>query len=572
MSSKAKALLVIGGLLALLAIGVVLIVAGSAFALRHVPAKAVLALEVFGPIPETAPEAPFGELFGASLVNRTDLRDALVRAADDERIRAVRVKVDDLAAGFATVQELRILLARVALAGKPTVAYLDTAGEFSSGNIEYYLASGCQRIVVGPIGDVNLTGLTARVPFMRGTLDKLGIEPEFPGIGEYKDARFMYTERDLSPAQREMYGWLLDSLRDQLVGGMAGSRQVSAEKAAALLAGGPYTAQEARDAGLVDEVADWSSFVAEVDALGGGNLEEISLRRYLRSGRPDESGPAVAVVVAEGEILRGESGYSPVPVFGGDVMGAETISRAFRAVRDSSARAVVFRINSPGGSVVGSEIIRAEMERTGAAIPVVVSMGDLAASGGYWIACGARRVFADPGTLTASIGVYGGHLAMSRFWGEKLGITWGRIAGDPNADIWGSLDPWTPEQRGIVEKFLERAYDNFLERVSTARKLPREQVDALGRGRVFTGAQAVERGLVDELGGFDEALAAAKELAGIRADATVSLEFYPRVVPLWQRILARETDSARLSKALRAVASGEFVVPGPVWLPPIRIE
>jgi protease IV len=274
--------------------------------------------------------------------------------------------------------------------------------------------------------------------------------------------------------------------------------------------------------------------------------------------------------MAEGSIMRGQDGSS---LFGGDVMGSDTMVRAWRQVRESDAKAVIFRINSPGGSAVASEIIRAEMVRTGARIPVVVSMGDVAASGGYWITCGARKVIADPGTITASIGVFGGHLAMARFWEEKLGVTWGRLDGAPNADIFGSLDPWRPDQKVMVQKFLDRIYDAFLERVSAARKLTRAQVDTIGRGRVFTGEQAKARGLVDELGGFDEALAAAKQLAGIAPAADVKLEFYPKLRPFWQQMIDRsDGEEARLRAAIKELLSGRVQAPGPVWLPPIEVR
>ena len=301
--------------------------------------------------------------------------------------------------------------------------------------------------------------------------------------------------------------------------------------------------------------------------------DEVSLRRYLKSGRPDRSGATVAVVVAEGAIMRGESGYSPVPLFGGDVMGSETMARAWRQVRESDARAVVFRVNSPGGSAIASEIIRAEMERTAKKIPVVVSMGDVAGSGGYWITCGAKRIVADPGTITASIGVFGGHLAMEKFWADKLGVTWGRINSTPNADMYDSLDPWTPEQRAGAQRFLDRIYDSFLARVSDSRKMTRAQVDAVGRGRVFTGAQAIDKRLVDRLGGFDEALAEARKLAGLEADAGVELVFYPRTKPFLQRLLDRDSDAAtRLAVALKELENPTGALLGPVWQPPIQVR
>ena len=426
--------------------------------------------------------------------------------------------------------------------------------------------------MLGPLGDVNLTGLAARAPFIRGTLDKLGIVPEFPGIGAYKDARFFYTDKDFTPESRAMTTWLLDSLSSQMAAGIAAGRRLTTPQVTALLQRGPFLGPDALKEKLVDEIADWETFVGESSTVGGRKLEELPVRRYLKADRPNTSGTPIAVVVANGEILRGASGYSPMPVFGGDVMGSDTIARAWRQVRESGAKAVVFRVNSPGGSAVASEIIRAEMARTAAKIPVVVSMGDVAGSGGYWITCGATRIVADPGSITASIGVFAGHFDMTKFWDDKLGVTWGRIDTTPNDSLYSTVDAWTPAQRQVVQAFLDRIYDEFLARVSASRKMTRDQVDAVGRGRVFTGEQAKAKGLVDQLGTFDDALALAKQLAGLQPDAAVKLTYYPRTQPLWQRLMEQDDAASRLEAMAKEAIAGRVVQPGPVWLPPIRIQ
>jgi protease-4 len=573
MTSRSKAWVAVGAVLVALGLGLLAIILGTRYATRHVPGNTLLAIDISGPIPEITTDTPFGDLFGPTPLSRQDIRDGLVQAASDPRVRAVRVKVGDFATGFATIEEIHGLLEKVGKAGKATYAYMDTAGEFAPGNRQYFLASACKKVVLNPLGDVNLIGVAARSPFIRGTLDKLEIEPDFPGIGDYKTARFFYTQKDFTPAHKEMMQWVFGSITRQVIDGIARGRGMDPKQVERLLQGGPYVGPDALKNRLVDELADWETFVDECGTQGGKKLDEVPLRKYLKAGRPDRSGTEIAVVVAEGTILRGESGYSPVPLFGGDVMGSETIARAFRQVRDSDAKAVIFRINSPGGSAVASEIIRAEMVRTAKKIPVVVSMGDVAASGGYWITCGAKRIVADPGSITASIGVYVAHLAMSRFWEDKLGITWGRIDLAPNAAIYGDLERWTPEQKVVMQNFLDRIYGAFLERVSASRNMPREKVDAIGRGRVFTGEQAKERGLVDTLGGFDEALAAARELAGLKSDAPVELTFYPRVRSIWQRLMDRNDDAeARMQAMVREVLAGRAVTPGPVWLAPIQVQ
>ncbi len=570
MARNARAVIAVVLLGAVLAAGVATVMAVGMAMGRHLPRRAVLTVDVAGSLPERGGRSWFEELVASPPVGRADLVEALTLAATDPRLHAVRLRIGEVDAGFATIQEVRTVLERLGAHGKETAAYLETVGEFAPGNREYLLASGCRRIVLGPLGDVNLTGLAARVPFVRGTLDRLGIAPEFPGIGEFKTARFFFTEKDLTPADREMTRWLLDSLRNQLVADIAASRGLTRARLRELMARAPLTGEEAVAAGLVDEIAEWHAFAEGMRRGEGGARDEVSLGRYLRAARSARTGPVVAVVVVSGALVRGESGYSPLPLSGGELAGSDTLAEAFAAVRESDAVAAVMRVNSPGGSAVASEAIRVELARTASTIPVVVSMGDVAASGGYWITCGASRVLASPATLTGSIGVYGGHLAMARFWEEKLGVTWGRVDGDPNADMFGTLDPWTPSQRAAAEKLLARVYDAFLERVAAARGMEREQVDAVGRGRVFTGAQAVEHGLVDELGGFEEALAAAKELAGLARDAPVRLAFYPRLPPLWQRLLDRLSGDSRGLAGL--LGTRRALLPGVAWMPPILVE
>lgn len=573
MKSSTKAWIFLLGLVAVMIVGVTSVVAVIRFAGSHVPGHAILVCELSGPIAERGSDSPFDEVFGSQTLTRQDLRDAFNRAAADPRIRAVRIRISDPQAALATMQEVRASLAMINRAGKKTFAYMETAGEGGSGNGLMYLASGCSRIVLNPVGEVNLTGIAVRRPFLRGMFDKLGIVPEFVGIGDYKTARFFYTEKDFTPADREMTTWLVESLRGQLAAGIATGRRLDRAVVEDLMRRGPFLADEAIKVGLVDELADWPTFVEGCRKDGARELEDVSIRRYLRADRPDRSGAGIAVVVAEGGIQRGESGFSPVPVMGGDVMGADTIARAFRQVRDSNARAVIFRINSPGGSAVASEVIRAEMLRTAKRIPVIVSMGDVAASGGYWITCGAQKIVANPATITASIGVFSGHFAMEKFFSDKLGVTFGRIESTPNATTYGAIDPWTPEQQAIVQRSIDRVYDNFLMRVSASRKLARDKVDAIGRGRVFTGEQAIGHGLVDVLGGFDVALSEARKAAGLAPDAAVELDFYPRVRPFFKRLFDHSDDAGvRVAATVRALIEGRISSPGSVWMPPLIVE
>jgi protease-4 len=541
------------------------------------PSEMVLSLRLAGPIAEVTAEDPLAELMGDQATSLRKLREALVRAAEDDRVQGVRLRVDSIGGGFATAQEIRSLLTRVGAAGKWTAAYMDTAGEFSSGNLVYYVASACDEVVMNPQGDLNFIGLSAASPFVRGTLDKLDIRAEIPGRGDYKTARFMYTQTGFTPAHREMTGWLLDSIMGQIVQDVADSRGLQSEEVLSLVDQAPFIGEKSVEAGLVDRMEDWTSFV---DGLEEEHTKAkvVAARSYLKRGSKAKRGPKIAVVTAVGTILRGSSGESFNPLFGGPVMGSDTISRAFRNVRKTSGiEAVIFRVDSPGGSAVASEIIRQEMVRTAEEIPVVVSMSNVAASGGYWISCGAQRIVADPGTITGSIGVYGGHFNTSGFYNNKLGITFGRMDRGANANIYGELEDWTDEQRAVIDRMLDRIYDDFVERVSEARDMTPEAVDAIGRGRVFTGVQGWENGLVDVVGGFDQALVEAKKLADIEIDAEVQLVEFPRVLPWWQQLAKhRSGDETAIAQRLEVLeqwlATGTLATPGVVWMPPIIIE
>lgn len=542
------------------------------------PDSMILSLRFDSPMVEIAAPDPFAELAGETQLSYRDLRTVLLAAADDDAVQGIRMRIDCCVPGVAYIQELRALLDRVRAAGKWTEVYLETIGEFAPGNAEYYLASGADAISVGPMADVNLIGFQLETPFFRGTLDKLGIKPEFPGRGDYKTARFTYTHTEFTPAHREMMEWLLGSLSDEMVGDIAASRGLEADAVRNLIDQAPLQAADAVEAGLVDRIEDWDDFTTRLKDERAPGASVVSYADYLKRVKNRQSGPKIAVVTGVGAIMRGENRRSLNPLFGGDVMGSETISRAFRAVRRASGlKAVVFRVDSPGGSAVASETIRREVERTAADLPVVVSMASYAASGGYWISSPATRIVADPATLTASIGVFAGHLNMQRFFNDKLGITFGDVSFGRNADIYGSLADWTGPQREEINAMLDRIYDGFLERVASGRGMTTEEVDAMGRGRVFTGQQAIDKGLVDAVGGFDVALDEARRLAGLEPGAPVRLVDYPTPVPWWQRLMRRphEEDAAvrELGETLEATWQGAAPdTPGVAWMPPIVVR
>ena len=560
-------------------VGVVLVVlAVCGLVGAGMPGKVVLAVHLDGPIAELRPEDPLAELMGDTTVGLRDLRNALVRAAEDDRVLGVRLRIDRFGGGMAAAQEIRALLSRVREAGKWSAAYLDTVGEFAPGNLQYYVAAACDEVSINPMGDVNLIGLSVRTPFIRGTLDKLDINPEFKGRGDYKTARFMYTEKEFTDAHLEMMEWLVDSVMDQLVEDIASSRGLEPSEVRRLVDRAPFLGEEALEVRLVDRLEDWGTFTARLEEGDNAKAKVLGLRGYLRRSKARSSGPRIAVVTAVGAIMRGKSQKSFNPLLGSEVMGSDTIAKAWRDVRDAGdIRAAVFRVDSPGGSAVASEVIRQEMARTAEKIPVVVSMSNLAASGGYWISCGAQRIVAYPGTLTGSIGVFAGHINMDDFWDDKLGVTYGRIDRGANAAIYGDLEDWTDSQRQIVDRMLDRIYGAFLDRVSASRSMSREAVDAIGQGRVFTGAQGADNGLVDLIGGFDAALNEAKRLANIGIDEPVRLVDFPKVKPIWQQILEQQKEEETAIRAgLETLdawwRTGRATVPGVVWMSPVYVE
>ncbi len=563
----------------------VIVVVGCGLALMimvsrssSLPGNMVLSLRFNGPVVEIAPDDPLAELSGETPLAMRDLRRALIHAAEDDRVRGVRLRIDSFGGGFADLQEIRTLLDRVRAAGKWTAAYLDTAGEFSPGNTVYYLATACDEIALNPAGEVNFIGLSARSPFIRGTLDKLGVKPEFPGRGRYKTARFMYTKTDFTAEQKEMMQWLLGSLMDQMIGDVAASRSLDAAAVKNIVDGGPLSAEAAKAAKLVDKLEDWGAFRKGLEDREDGNAKVVGLSRYLKGNPAPRNKPRIAVVTAVGAIMRGTSGKSMNPLLGGEIMGSDTIAGAWRDVRKAkNIKAVVFRINSPGGSAVASEIIRQEMIRTAEKIPVVVSMSNYAASGGYWITCGARKIVADPGTLTASIGVYGGHLNMEGFWRDKIGISYGKLDFGANANIYGELEDWNDSQRAIVDRQLDRIYSDFLQRVADSRHKTVEEVDAMAEGRVFTGQQALGKGLVDAIGGFDTAVEMARQEAGLASGEEVTLVDFPKVLPWWEQVLNRKKQEEASVRGMtetlqRLVRTGRIETPGVLWQPPIVVE
>jgi len=512
-------------------------------------------------------EDPAADPVSAMLIRRprfADVLDGLRRARTDPRVKAVVVKLGGRRIGLATVQELRSAIAEVGRAGPMTVAWAETFGEFSPSNAAYYLATAFDRIHLQPSGDLGLTGLSMEQWFYRGTLDKLGLEYEVGKRHEYKNAADRLTEQGFTGPAREALERLAASLTGQLADAIAQRLGVPVADARGLIDDGPYVAPEAAGHRLVDALGYRDEVYAELRKAVGPDAYLLYLGRYQRSRMfaerarklPEPSENVIALVHAHGPIRRGRSARGPLT---GGAMGSDTVAAALRAATaDRRARAIVLRVNSPGGSYVASDTIWREVVRARqAGTPVVVSMGDVAASGGYFIAMAADAIVAQPGTVTGSIGVLAGKPVTTALL-ERAGITTDSVTEGAHADMFTTTRPFSKEEWLKINSWLDRIYADFTGKVASGRKMTQEQVHDVARGRVWTGADAAANGLVDQLGGLEEALGLARERAGLPGTAPVRV--YPRGTPLDR--LRRPESSEDYASAGASLLAESW---GPVW-------
>ncbi|MEO7972370.1 MAG: signal peptide peptidase SppA, partial [Thermoanaerobaculia bacterium] len=471
----------------------------------------------------------------------------------DPTVVGVAIHLRDADFGLAKAQEIRRQISELDRAGKPVRCYLETAGEGGNGTLEYYLASACSTVTLAPAGEINLLGLYADSPFLRGGLDKLRIEPSFLTAGEYKSAAEIFTEVRHSPAAKVALDALLDSFFTQIVDGIASARKSDAATVRAWIDAAPISAPAALEKHLVDEIAYPDEFRAGLDKLGEGDAEELDFLDYARQGSGRlPGGKRVAILFAQGAIVRGGSGADP---FASEVfMGSSDMATELRDLaEDDSVVAVVLRIDSPGGSALASDLILREVDLLRTKKPLVVSMSDVAASGGYYIAARATRIVAEAATITGSIGVVTGKLATGRFQQELLGVTHDPLKRGASADIYSSLTPFDERQTALMRRRMDDIYGRFLDHVSAGRKLDRSAVEAVAAGRVWTGQDALAVGLVDELGGLDRAVALAREAAKIPETDSLPLVYLPRPPGLFE-LLASSGGNGLGARLLDVIA------------------
>jgi protease-4 len=499
------------------------------------PSNAVLVIDATGQIEEQRSPDLFSAFSGFTTPVLHDYVDAIDAAAKDSHITGLVVRIAPLETGWGKLEEIRSHLLAFRKSGKPSICYLGYDG---IGNPEYYLASACQQIWLVPTAPVSIRGMMAEALFFRGTLDKLRVVPEFYHIAEYKTAGNTFTEKQFTPAHKEEVEGLLHSIYDLYLNDASKARGMDRAQFETLLNRGPFSSSDAVTNKIVDRLGYWDQLQGYFKDRNR-TWNPISLNRY-RSSISNDGSARIAVVHATGLIVSGDSSSTPG---GGSVMGGDSVAADIRAARtDYSIKAIVLRVDSGGGSVVGSEVIRREVELANQIKPVVVSMSDVAASGGYWIAAPARKIVADPGTITGSIGVLIGKFNVSGLY-ALLGMSTDSVATSDNATMFSAQQNFTPAQRAYIQKSLNDTYADFTKGVAQGRKMTVEAVDKIGKGRVWSGAQAKELGLVDELGGLDRAIEIAKQLSNIPTGESVHIVRYPEEKSFFQQFLEREKDN-----------------------------
>ena len=497
-----------------------------------------LEINLSGVIYEKSDPDIFTAIFGVKPpLSMYDIWGNIRKAKHDSRIKCLVLRLGMLQCDWAKIEEIRQSILDFRTSGKKAFAYISEVLEFDK---EYYLASACDSIVLHPLGSLVINGIGGYVPFLKNTLEKLGVEAEFEHVEEYKTAANLFTESEFTPAHREMMESIYGDIFNIYVNGVAEARNISESEFRSLIDKAFFNADLAQKSNLVDELMYEDEFLNLIRE-GGQRISRVSHIQYSKispSSLGLNKGKKIALLYGMGPILSGE-GLN-------QMIGAQSMARLIKRIRnDVTVSALIFRVDSPGGSAVGSDIIWRELALTKKVKPVVISMSDVAGSGGYWIAMNANKIVAQPQTLTGSIGVVAGKFNMEKLF-DKLGITAEKIALGKRADMFTSFRGLTEEERALLKTEILWIYDQFINKVAEGRNLDKEAVDEMGRGRVWTGQQAKNLGLIDEIGGVDKAIELVRELIDVPIEESVKIEIWPKRQPLlntlFQRRLIRSTS------------------------------
>lgn len=509
---------------ALVVLGVTaLAVVGGRIVSKRVPAGTVLELDLDAGVVEKPPTDLSDRVFSRGATVMRDITDALKRASRDDRIVGLVVRMGNGGLTIAQAQEIRVAVKDFRGSGKKTVAFSESFGESSLAIADYYLAAAFEEVHMLPMGTVSIQGVASRTPFLRGIFDRVGIEPDFEHRREYKAMKYLLTEDHYVPPHQEATEAILGDYFDQVLDGIAEDRDIDRAGVREMIDRAPLYGEEAVAVGLIDRITHRD------EAYDAANGERVMfLDQYLkRAGRPHRRGSRIALIYGTGSITRGSSGFDPMTR--GSSFGADDVAQAFREARDDKkVKAIVFRVDSPGGSAVGSEVVHREVLRAReAGKPVIASMGSVAGSGGYYVSVPADRIVAQPATVTGSIGVVFGKLATGDAW-RRIGINWGELSIGRNAGFNSPIRAYSESEKQRLQAGLDAIYEGFKGHVQAGRSMSAERVEEVARGRVWTGAEAKELGLVDELGGLDRAIELARELAEIEEGAPLSVQVYPK--------------------------------------------
>jgi protease-4 len=557
MSRTRKTVLIIGSIVVALVlvalIGLAVLVAALRGSEPTIADNSVLTLHVAGSLPDYVPDDPLRKFFGGNEQSLTSLIEQFKKAKVDKRIKIILLEIDMSGAGWGKSEEIRDAIADFRSSGKPVYAYMEYGM-----NKEYYIATACDKIYLAPPGELFINGLAADVMFFRGSLDKLGVYPDMYQIGKYKSAGDTFTRKDMSDAHREFMNSLLDDLFNRFVDSIAKGRGKTSDEVRTIIDDAPYGASKAKEAGLVDGVAYRDELEKELKTkLGYKEADPLRLvKSYDYQQIQPESlglneGEKIAVIYATGDIGSGQSENSPS---GSTSIGSDTLSKAINDAReDKTIKAIVIRVDSPGGSGLASDIIWHAVVAAKAKKPVVISMSDVAASGGYYIACGANKIIAEPSTITGSIGVVAGKPVLRGFY-DWIGVSNEYILRGKNAGMFRETEKFTPDERAKFEDWIKATYYNdFVPKVAQGRSKDAAYIDSVAQGRVWTGSQGLEKGLVDEFGGLDRAIEVAKDLAKIPKDKGVHRVILPYPRTFLQELLSEGDETQAKVKQQQAV-------------------
>lgn len=517
---------------------VLIMAAAGASSAPATPSNAVLELDLRDGLTDQPAQNPFAG-FGGSGLSVIQVVDALAQAEKDSHVKVLLVRLPESGMTPAAADEVRQAIRRFRASGKPVIAHSQGFMPVGAVVSSYMVGASASELWMQNTANFQVAGLATDEVFLGRAFERYGVRAEFEQRYEYKNAPNIYTQSDFTESHREAMTAWMTSIYDSALANIASDRKTTAAALKAVIEAGPYSAAQALQRKLIDKVGQVEEAEAEAKRRAGRNADIVEFDDYVsaKGERVGSGRSAIAIVGGEGAIMTGRGVEADPFGSGSAIRSDDTAEAIYDAIEDKDVKAIVFRVSSPGGSPEASEQILAAVRAAKAAgKPVVVSMGAYAASGGYWISSEANEIVAQPTTLTGSIGVFGGKFvlteALGRFGVDMRGLS----IGGPYADAFSPSTAWTPEQRRAFAASMDRTYDEFVARVSTGRRIPAARVREIARGRVWTGAQAKTLGLVDHLGGLDEAVARARALANIPENESVRFKRYPKALSPWEAL------------------------------------